>query len=195
MKLPRLLLSILSLTVGCALLPAQTTTAAPAAAPAAKAIPLSRVAWVNSNAFAAEEGGIKQLVRNIKELELEFSGTESELNLLQEKLRTLVGELQKLQAGGEANAAAVQEKQTEGMKLQRELQTKQQQAQQAFGKAQQEKQGPVFAEIGKALTAFAKERELGFVLDVAKLGDALLVAQPELEVTQDFIAYFNASHP
>jgi Skp family chaperone for outer membrane proteins len=158
-------------------------------------IPVARVAWVNSNAFAAEEGGIKQLVRNIKQLELEFSGTESELNLQNEKIRTIVSELQKLQAGGEANAAAIQEKQAEGLKLQRELQAKQQQAQQAFGKAQQEKQGPVFAEIGKALTAFAKERELNYVLDVAKLGDAVLVAQPELDVTQDFIAFFNASHP
>jgi Skp family chaperone for outer membrane proteins len=192
MKSPRLLLSVLSLTLGCALLPAQTTTPA---APAAKVIPVSRVAWVNSNAFAAEEGGIKQLVRNIKQLELEFSGTESELSLQGEKLRTLVGELQKLQAGGEANAVAIQEKQAEGLRLQRELQAKQQQAQQAFGKAQQEKQGPVFAEIGKALTAFAKERELNYILDVAKLGDAVLVAQPELEVTQDFIAYFNATHP
>ena len=192
MKFPRLLLSVLSLTVGCALLPAQTATPA---APAAKVLPVARVAWVNSNAFVAEEGGIKQLVRNIKQLELEFSGTESELNLLGEKLRTLVGELQKLQAGGEANAATVQEKQAEGLKLQRELQVKQQQAQAAFGKAQQEKQGPVFAEIGKALTAFAKERELSYVLDVAKLGEGVLVAQPELEVTNDFIAYFNASHP
>lgn len=192
MKSPRLLLSVLSLTLGCTLLPAQTTTPA---APAAKVIPASHVAWVNSNAFAAEEGGIKQLVRNVKELELEFSGTESELNLLGEKLRTIVGELQKLQAGGEANAAAIQEKQTEGMKMQRELQTKQQQAQAAFGKAQQEKQGPIFAEIGKSLTAFAKERGIGFVLDVAKLGDGVLVAQPDLEVTADFVAYFNASHP
>src|SRR5688572_5112706 len=101
MKSPRLLLPVLSLTLGCTLLPAQTTTPA---APAAKVIPVARVAWINSNAFAAEDGGIKQLVRNIKELELEFSGTESELNLANEKLRTLVSELQKLQAGGEANA-------------------------------------------------------------------------------------------
>ncbi|HEX2861652.1 MAG TPA: OmpH family outer membrane protein [Lacunisphaera sp.] len=192
MKFPRLLLSALSLTLGCVLLPAQATTAASAPA---KVLPVARVAWVNTNAFVAEEGGIKQLVRNIKELELEFSGAESELNLQSEKLRTLVSELQKLQAGGEANAQAIQEKQAEGIKLQRELQAKQQQAQAAFGQAQQEKQGPIFAEIGKALTAFAKEREIGFILDVAKLGDGVLVAQPELEVTNDFIAYFNASHP
>jgi Skp family chaperone for outer membrane proteins len=193
MKFPRLLISVLSLTLGCSVLPAQTTT--PAAAPKAL-LPVSRVAWVNSNAFAAEEGGIKQLVRNIKELELEFSGTESELNLLSEKLRTIVGELQKLQGGDQtANAQAIQDKQAEGLKLQRELQGKQQQAQAAFGQAQQQKQGPIFSEIGKALSAFAKEREIGYILDVAKLGDGILAAQPELEVTNDFIAYFNASHP
>jgi len=192
MKFSRLLVSVLTLTLGCVSLAAQATTAA---APAPALLPLSRVAWVNSNAFAAEEGGIKQLVRNIKELQLEFGGTESELSLLNEKLRTIVGELQKLQAGGEANAQAFQEKQAEGLALQRELQQKQQQAQQAFGQAQQEKQGPVFAELGKALAAFAKERQLGFIFDVAKLGDGVLAAQPELEVTNDFIAYFNASHP
>jgi Skp family chaperone for outer membrane proteins len=194
MKFSRLLVSILGLTLGGASLVAQTT-----AAPAPALVPMSRVAWVNSNAFLADEGGIKQLVRNMKELELEFSGAESELNLLNEKLRTIVGEIQKLQgsadANSEANTAAIQAKQTEGMALQRELQGKQQQAQQAFGQAQQAKQGPVFAEIGKALAAFSKERQLGFIFDVAKLGDGVLAAQPELEVTKDFIAYFNAAHP
>ncbi len=192
MKFSRLLVSLLSLTLGGAALVAQTTTTA---APAPALLPMSRVAWINTNAFAADEGGIKQLVRNIKELELEFSGTESELSLLNEKLRTIVGELQKLQANAEANAEAIQAKQTEGLALQRELQGKQQQAQQAFGQAQQAKQGPVFAEIGKALAEFSKERQLSFIFDVAKLGDAVLAAQPELEVTKDFIEYYNATHP
>jgi Skp family chaperone for outer membrane proteins len=192
MKFSRLLVSVLSLTLGFTSLAAQTTTA-PAAAPAL--LPLSRVAWVNSNAFMAEEGGIKQLVRNMKELELEFSGTESELSLLNEKLRTLVGELQKLQGDAVANAVAIQDKQSQGLQLQRELQTKQQQAQAAFGQAQQTKQGPVFAAIGKALADYAKDRQLSFIFDVAKLGDGVLAAQPELEVTQDFIATFNAANP
>jgi Skp family chaperone for outer membrane proteins len=190
MKFSRLLVSVLSLTLGFTSLAAQTTTA-----PAPALIPLSRVAWVNSNAFAADEGGIKQLVRNIKELELEFSGTESELNLLSEKLRTIVGELQRLQGDAVTNAEAIQAKQAEGLQLQRELQTKQQQAQQAFGQAQQTKQGPVFTKLGEALQAFAKERQLGIIFDVAKLGDGVLAAQPELEVTADFIAYFNAANP
>src|SRR6185369_6122910 len=133
MKFSRLLLSFLGLALGAVSLSAQAPAATPAtpAKPAVKLLPVSRVAWINTSAFLAEEGGIKQLVRVLKELELEFSGTQSELSLMQEKLRTLVGELNKLQAGGEANAAAIQEKQAAGLKLQRELQAKQQEAQQA----------------------------------------------------------------
>lgn len=194
MKFPRLLLSVLCLALGCVSLSAQATAAKPAPATAIKVLPVSRVAWINSNAFLEETGGIKALVRVLKELELEFSGTQSELSLLNEKLRTLVGELNKLQAGGEANAQAIQEKQAAGLKLQRELQTKQQQAQDAIGQAQQEKQGPIAAEISKALTTFTKEREIGLLFDVAKLNDGLIAAQPELDLTADFIAYYNATH-
>lgn len=195
MKFPRYLLSLLGLMLGCATLAAQTTTAAAPATPAPKLLPVSRVAWINSNAFVAEEGGIKQLTRVIKQLELEFSGTQSDLSLMNEKLRTIVGEIQKLQAGGEANAAAIQEKQNAGVKLQNELRAKQQEAQAAVQQAQQEKQGPIAQEIGKALTAFAKEREIGLLFDVSKLGEGIIAAQPELEVTNDFITYYNASHP
>jgi len=195
MKFPRLVLSLLSLVLGCASLSAQTTAAAKPATAAIKSLPVGRVAWLNSNAFVEEAGGIKALVRVLKELELEFSGTQGELSLMAEKLRTLAGELGKLQAGGEANAAAIQEKQAAGMKLQRELQAKQQQAQAAINQAQQEKQGPIAAEISKSIAAFAKEREIGLLFDVAKLNDGIMAAQPELDVTADFIAYYNASHP
>ncbi|HWA26649.1 MAG TPA: OmpH family outer membrane protein [Lacunisphaera sp.] len=203
MKFPRLLLSLFGLVLGT-IAPAATPAAAPATTPATtsataaaapKLLPVSRVAWINTSAFVAEEGGIKDLVRVMKQLELEFSGTQSELSLLTEKLRTIVGEIQKLQAGGEANAAAIQEKQSAGVKIQQELRTKQQEAQAAIQQAQQEKQGPIAQEIGKALTAYAKEREIGLLFDVSKLGDGVIAAQPELEITNDFIAYYNASHP
>lgn len=190
MKFPRLFVLPLLVTLLVAPLSAQTAPAAPV-----KAVPTARVAWINSNSFMEEEGGIKQLVRVLKELELEFSGTQSDLSLQAEKLRTIAGEINRLQAGGEANAQAIQEKQTEGLKLQRELQMKQQQAQQAVAQAQQEKQGPVTAKVAKALEAFAKERDINLLIDAAKLGEAMLVATPELDVTADFIAYYNAANP
>ena len=53
----------------------------------------------------------------------------------------------------------------------------------------------VLGENANALDAYAKAHEIGMLFDVAKLGNAVLAAQPELDVTADFIAEFNASHP
>ena len=174
---------------------AVTLPAQPVKTPAAKAIEPARVAYINSGAFLETATGIKQLVKVFQSLELEFSSQQSELNLMAEKLRTISGELNKLRADPVANAKAITEKETAGLALQQELQTKQQAAQQAYAKRQQELQGPVSAELGKELRAFAQEREVSMLFDLAKLGDALIDAKPELDLTADFIAYFNAKHP
>ncbi len=170
-------------------------SAQPAKTPVIKAVEPARVAYVNSGAFLEPSTGIKQLVKVYQSLELEFSSQQSELSLLQEKLRTIVGELNKLRADAAPDAKAIDEKQTAGLALQQELQTKQQAAQQAFSKRQQETQGPVATEVGKELRLFAQERDISLMFDIAKLGEALLDAKPELDLTADFIAYYNAKHP
>jgi Skp family chaperone for outer membrane proteins len=160
-----------------------------------KTVETARVAYVNSNAFLDPATGIKQLVRVAQALESEFSGPQSELSLLGEKLRTLAAELNKLNADPVANAKAMAEKQAAGQRLQQELQTKQQAAQENYSKRAQETQAPVAAEIGKELRAFAKERDISMLFDAAKVGEMLLVAKPELDLSADFIVYFNAKHP
>ena len=184
-----LLLSLLcaGLTVA---LPAQTKPAA-----VVKPVETARIAYLNSNLFLDESAGIKQLVKVTKSLQNEFAVTDSELSLLNEKLRTIAGEMNRLQADPVANAKALGEKQAAGLKLQQELQQKQQQAQATFSQRQQEVQGPVAADIGKEVRAFAKERDISLLFDLAKLGDGVLDARPELDMTADFIAYFNAKHP
>ncbi len=196
MKSVRFLVILSTLTLGSLSLSAQTPAAPAAAKPAApKVYPTARVAWINSSEFSAEEGGVKQLNRVLKELELEFSSQQSELSLLSEKLRTIVGELKKLSADQVANKDAIQQKQTEGLALQQELQGKQQQFQAAVQAAQQQKQGPVVAELTKALADYAKAHDLGLVLDVAKLGEGVVSADPSVDITADFIATYNAAHP
>ena len=205
MKFFRLTVLSLLATALAASLPAQTAktptpaaaaTPAPAAAvPAAKPMEVARVAYVNSSAFLEPATGIKQLVTVYKNLDLEFAPQQSELNLLQEKLRTLVAELKKLREAATPDTKAIEEKQNAGLALQQELQGKQQAAQQEFTKRQQELQGPVSAELGKEIRLFAQERNLTMVFDIAKLGDALLDAKPEADLTADFIGYYNAKHP
>jgi Skp family chaperone for outer membrane proteins len=187
MKFPRLLFLLLLTAVLVAPLAAQTK-------PAAKAIEPARMAFINSAVFLDEATGIKQLVRAAQGLELEFSSTQSELSLLNEKLRTLVGELSKLNADPTGNAKAIAEKQAAGQKLQQDIATKQQAAQQAFNQRSQEVQAPITADISKELRAFAKERDVGVLIDAAKLGEALLDVKPELDLTADFVAYYNEKH-
>ena len=170
-------------------------TAQPKTTPVVKAVETARVAYVSTSQFLDEATGIKELVRTGKALELEFSTTQSDLSLLNEKLRTLAGEINRLRADPTANAKALEEKQTAGLKLQQELQGKQQQAQAAYQQRQQETQGPITTQISKDLRAFAKERDISMLLDASKLGDALLDAKTELDLTPDFIAYYNAKHP
>lgn len=175
--------------------PAAATPAPAAAKPAPKALETARVAYVNSGAFLEPATGIKQLVTVYKNLELEFAPQQSELNLLQEKLRTIVAELKKLREAATPDAKAIEEKQNAGLAIQQELQQKQQAAQQAFQARQQELQGPVSIELGKEIRLFAQERDISMIFDLAKLGDALLDAKPELDLTADFIGYYNAKHP
>jgi Skp family chaperone for outer membrane proteins len=184
-----LLLALLS-PVLVATLVAQTKPAA-----VVKTIEPVRIAYINSSSFLDEKAGIKQLVKASQSIELEFTSTQSELSLLNEKLRTLVGELQKLSADPVANAKAIEAKQQEGQNMQQDLRAKQQAAQEAYSKRVQETQAPIAAEIGKALRAFSKEHNLGLLLDVAKLNEAILDASPDLDLTADFINSFNASHP
>jgi Skp family chaperone for outer membrane proteins len=195
MKSPRSLAYVLGLTLLCATGLAQT--AAPAAAKPAtpvKAVPALKLAWVNSSAFINEQSGIKQLVRVGKELELEFGNQQSELALEQEKLRTIVAELNKLQTSG-ATQEVLQAKNDEGLKLQADLQQKQQAFKAAVTQAQQQKQTPIIEQMDKAMEAFSRERDIGMIFDVAKLGGAVVSARSEIDVTTDFIAYYNAANP
>ena len=171
-------------------LTAQTTPAA-----VIKTVEPVRLAYVNSSAFLDEQAGIQHLVKVAQGLELEFSGTQSELSLLNEKLRTIVGELTKLNADPVANAKAMAEQQAAGQKLQQELQGTQQAAQEAYNKRVQELQAPIAAEIGKEIGAFSKERNIDLLLDLAKLGEAVLNAKPELDLTSDFVKFYNTRHP
>jgi Skp family chaperone for outer membrane proteins len=184
-----LCLSLLALALAAPL------AAQPVKSPVIKGVEPARLAFVNSAAFLDATTGIKQLVRASQGLELEFANTQGELSLLNEKLRTLVGELNKLNTDPAGNAKAIAEKQAAGQQLQQELQAKQQAAQDAYNKRAQEVQGPIAADIGKELRAFAKERDIGLLFDLAKLGDAVLDAKPELDLTADFVGYFNTRHP
>ena len=78
--------------------------------------------------------------------------------------------------------------------MKKELQRKGEDAQAAYQKRLQEKLGPVYEDIGKALDAYAKAHGITMVLDVTKI-QGIVSADGSLDITKAFIVEFNSKNP
>jgi len=171
----------------------QPKPAATAPAQAAGPVPASKIAYVNSQAFADDKAGITRYVNAQKSLDREFQPRSTELQTLAKKIQTLADEIAKTQ--NVAAPAEIQRKQDEGEKLQRELKFKKEDAEAAYRKRAEEVLGPISSEIGNALIAFAKQRGITMTLDISRLGEAVLTVDPAMDITTAFIAEFNSKNP
>ncbi len=166
----------------------QTTPAAPV-----------KVGLINSFAFANENGGVTKYITAIKTLNSQFAPTQAELNSMSQKLATLAKEIETIREKASTSAVPfnprdVQLKVDEAERIDRDLKRKQEDAKIAYDRKQQEILGPVSQEIMKSLTDYAKQRGYALIFDIAKDETGLLVAvgDERLDITKDFIAFFNA---
>src|SRR6266850_7243707 len=102
MKADRLIAAVFvaaaaSLSVFAQTRPAPQTTA-PAAATAQANVPATKVALINTEAFADEKQGIVRIVAAVKRVDNEFDPRKKELQALQQKLQALQDEITKIQA-------------------------------------------------------------------------------------------------
>ena len=176
--------------------PGTTKPAAPVvprpAAPAA--LPDTRIAFVNTEAFADEKQGITKYVVAMKSVEREFQPRQTELNTVKAKISGIGDEITKLRAGL-SDAKTIQAKQDESDRLQRDLKRLTEDAQAEFRKRSDEVMGPIMQEIGKALDQFATQRGITMIFDVSKLAPAILTLNPAADVTQAFVADYNSKNP
>ena len=193
MKTPRLFLGSLLLVVLVATLRAQT----PLPPAAAKPIEPARVAYLKTDAFLDEGNGIKILVKVLKDLETQFQPQQAELMLINSKFNALAQEIQQLRANPpeSTDQKVLAAKIAEAQQLQRTSKVKGDAAQVAYNKRSQEVKGPIEAQILKEVSVFRQERGIDLILDSSRLGGALLSAKPEMDLTNEFIAWFNAKHP
>src|SRR5207237_8792396 len=75
----------------------------------------------------------------------------------------------------------------------KDQQRKGEDAQAAYQKRLQEKLGPVYDEIGKALDAYAKAHGITLILDVTKI-QGIVSASESLDITRAFINEFNSKN-
>jgi Skp family chaperone for outer membrane proteins len=163
------------------------------------AAPAGKIGWIDTAAFGGDEkgvGGVTRYVNAIKALDTEFQPTITELRNLDTKIKTLAEEIQKMQQNTAVpvKPEAIIAKQEEGQRLQRQLEFKQKDAEATLNNRRAQVLGPITSEIGKAIGEYAKQKGYAVVLDIAALANAnaLLMLEPSVDITKDFIAFFNS---
>lgn len=170
-------------------------TATPAATtPASTAIsvPDSKVALIDSSAFADEKQGILRFVSAVKRVRAEFQPRETELANLQQQIEKATADLQKAAPVQDAKVTQQQQEKIEQMK--REHQRKYEDYQSEGNKRLETVLGPIYEEIGKALDTFAKARGITLILDVTKV-QGIVSAADAMDITRAFITEYNSKNP
>ncbi len=156
----------------------------------------ARIALINTDGFYDQKAGITKLVNANKQLDTEFA---SQIKSMQDdgaKLQTIATELQNMQKLPRAvfNQASFNAKQEEGENLQRQLERKKTDLEDAINKRRKVLVTPISTDIGKAITEFGNKHGFGAIFDVNKLGESgvLLFLAESGDVTKDFIVFYNA---
>ena len=155
-------------------------------------VPEAKVALVDTDAFLDPKVGIQRLLAAASKLESEFQPRRTELQNLQQQIDKATADLQKVQAVQDPKLSAQQQDKIDTMK--KDMQRKGEDAQAAYQKRLQDKLGPVYEDIGKALDAYAKAHGITMVLDVTKI-QGIVSADGSLDITKAFIVEFNSKNP
>jgi len=176
--------------------PAAQPTPTPAAPVATVALPMSKMAVINSDAFLNDKTGIGKFNTTVNKLNNEFRGIKDELTQLQNRAATLETEINKLQNAPEGtpiDQRSLQAKIDQLEQLKKDIQRKGEDAQANYNRRRTELFTPLQDEIGKALEAFAKARGINVIIDAAQV--PLLFADEKIDITRAFITDFNSKNP
>ena len=159
----------------------------------------SKIGWLDTGAFADEKEGVTKYIAGLKALDGEMKPRVTELQTIQTRLKTISDDLAKMQANPNVpvDQKAALAKQDEGQKLQREFDFKKKEYDAAVEKRSGEVLGPVSADISKSIQDYAKAKGYAVVLDINALAqtNAILALDTSANITKDFIAYYNSTHP
>jgi len=92
------------------------------------------------------------------------------------------------------NQAGLQAKIDEFQALETSIKRKQEDAKARYEKRQQAVVGPIYADILKAMSDFARQKGFAIILDGPKLEESglLMGFDDKYDVTKDFVAFYNA---
>lgn len=158
----------------------------------------TKIAVINTQAFAATKGGITKYVNAQNRLNAEFKVTNNQLTALATRINNLKKEINTLQNNASKNApigkSTINAKISQHNDLTREMKFKQEDAKAKYEKRSGEVLGPVTQDIFKALQVYSTQKGYSMIFDASQLDRAGLVLafDRKFDVTADFITYYNA---
>lgn len=150
----------------------------------------SKVAVIDTDALSDPKVGITRLVSAMNGVAQKHKPDEDEPKNLSSQIEALANDLQANSAKYDQKTIA--EKTDKGQSLQRQFAYRQEDIKKAFDKDMQTATSAIFVEISTALQAYAKQRGIDMVIDVAKIPGSVLVLNNAVDITNDFAKSFNA---
>ncbi len=174
--------------------PARPATSAPSPTAGAAVGP---IAIIDIQAFGDQKVGINRLRAAYDTLEREFKPRQDELRTMRTRYETLGKELDTLQKSNVADQTSIQKKIDDLQNLEKDIKRKQEDAQAALEKRENELTQPVWDDINNALRAFAQQRGISLIFEKSKLaGNGLLfVVNDSMDITPAFVAEYNQRNP
>lgn len=163
--------------------PAAPTTR-PGAAPA-------NIAVIDSAAFSNEKAGINRVMTAMKALEVKFQPLRTELRGMRDRLNTMRADIEKKRSIQDQRMTAQQIEEADRLEVQ--IKRKAEDAQASFQKESLSALEPLQKDIANALTAYSQTKGISLLIDLNRV--PVIYAAPTLDITKEFIADYNRTHP
>ena len=192
MKVFRISLAVLVFAAFAILAQTQTRPAANPAAPATRAAAApANIAVIDSRAFSDEKAGIARVMTAMKALEAKFQPVRADLRTQGEKLKTMRADIEKKRSIQEQRITAQQVEAADQLEIQ--IKRKAEDAQVSYQKESLAALEPLQKDIFDALNAYSQAKGISLLIDISRV--PVIYAATSLNVTQDFIADYNRTHP
>lgn len=192
MKVFRILLAAIVFAAFAILAYTQTRPATNPAAPATRpAAAPANIAVIDSAAFSNEKAGIGRVMSAMKAIEVKFQPLRTELRGMRERLNTMRADIEKKRALQDQRMTVQQIEEADRLELQ--IKRKAEDAQTSYQKETLATLEPLQKDIASALTAYSQAKGISLLIDINRV--PVIYAAQSLDVTKDFIADYNRTHP
>ena len=168
-----------------------TTTSAPSSGNTQRVAGPANIAVIDSSVFSDVSAGIARVQTAMKQIDTKFQPLRTEIRAMQDRLTTMRSDIQKKRATQPANLTAQQVDEADRLEIQ--FKRKAEDAQVNYQKESLAVLEPLQQDIGNALNAYAQSKGISLLIDINRV--PVIYAAPSMDITKDFIAEYNRTHP